>query len=186
MVNLQNARPGDTKIVFTGPMGAGKTTAINAVSDSRVLSTEVPISDGSSVGAKSHTTVGFDYGECLLDDGQSLRLFGTPGQERFRFMWDIIGAGAFGLVVLIDNSRPDPIGDVERYLEAFARQIPRERTVIGVGRLEDAPSPSIEDYCQRLAANHAPVPVIDVDVRQADDVRLLLSVLVSLVEVQHE
>jgi signal recognition particle receptor subunit beta len=185
MVNLANARPGDAKIVFTGPMGAGKTTAINAVSDGQVMSTEVPISDGAT-GAKSHTTVGFDYGECQLEGGHALRLFGTPGQERFRFMWDILGAGALGLVVLIDNTRPDPIGDVEHYVRAFAARIPPERMVVGVGRLDQAASPSIEDYCERLARIDTRLPVLEVDVRRAQDVRLLLSVLVSLVEVQHE
>jgi len=185
MVNLPNALSGETKIVFTGPMGAGKTTAICAVSDSKTLSTEVPMSDG-ALRAKTTTTVGFDYGECRLDEAHTLRLFGTPGQERFRFMWDILAQGAFGLVVLIDNTQPDPIGDLQRYLEAFAPHIPRQRTVVGIGRMDEAPSPSIDDYCQRLGSIDPLIPIIEVDVRRPEDVRLLLSVLVSLVEVQHE
>lgn len=109
----------DLKVVFTGPMGAGKTTAIRAISDSAALSTDVPISGTEAMAGKTMTTVGLDYGECSIDGQWVFKLFGTPGQDRFRFMWDILGAGAFGLIVLVDNSRPDPIGDVEFYLEAF-------------------------------------------------------------------
>lgn len=124
----------DLKIVFTGPMGAGKTTAIRAISDGEVLSTDVPITGGAelSMPGKTMTTVGLDYGECRLGDQWVLKLFGTPGQERFRFMWDILGAGAFGLIVLADNSQPDPVGEVARYLKAFAPHVPARRTVVGV------------------------------------------------------
>lgn len=176
---------GELKIVFTGTMGAGKTTAIRGISDQAALSTEVPMSVGAT-DDKRFTTVGFDYGECRLDEAVTLRLFGTPGQERFRFMWDILGAGAFGLVVLADNTQPDPIGDVERYLRAFAAHVPARRTVVGVGRLAERPVPSIDDYCERLAAGGFAVPVIEVDVRQTGDTRLLLSVLVSMAEVEHD
>lgn len=181
MVTPQRAT--EIKVVFTGPMGAGKTTAIRNISDGQTLSTEVPLSSEAR-GDKLTTTVGFDYGEFQLDQGVVLKLFGTPGQERFRFMWDILGRGAFGLVVLADNSRPDPLGDVEQYLDAFAPHVPARRTVVGVGRLGLPGAPGIDDYCARLARRGCPAPVIDVDVRRGDDVRLLLSVLVSMVEVE--
>lgn len=184
MVTDTGSAPTELKIVFTGTMGAGKTTAIHAISDGHTLSTEVPIS-GAAMGEKTSTTVGLDYGECQLDERTVLKLFGTPGQERFRFMWDILGAGAFGLVILADNSRPDPIGDVRAYLDAFARHVPAHRTVIGVGRLEQHATPSIEDYCLQLAQHGYAAPVLDVDIRRDADVRLLLSVLVSLAEVDH-
>ncbi len=185
MVTSPTDLHGGLKIVFTGTMGAGKTTAIRAISERAMLSTEVPISDNGGTEEKRLTTVGFDYGECKLDDQHTLRLFGTPGQERFSFMWRILGAGAFGLVVLADNSRPDPIADVETYLRAFAQQVPLRRTVIGVGRLGQPKAPRIEDYCERLARSGFQVPVLEVDAREATDVRLLLSVLVSMAEVEH-
>jgi signal recognition particle receptor subunit beta len=186
MVILRDAGPGELKIVFTGPMGAGKTTAIRALADHGTLSTEVPISDGTATADKQLTTVGFDYGESRLDDGLTLRLFGTPGQERFRFMWSILAQGAFGLVVLVDDSRADPVAEVLHYLRAFAAQVPQRRTVIGVGRMGAAPGPRLQQYVSQLAAAGFEVPVLDVDVRRADDVRLLMSVLVSMAEVIHE
>lgn len=184
MVTPDHRAATELKVVFTGTMGAGKTTAIRGISERATLSTEVPIS-GAVAGDKTSTTVGLDYGECALDEQVVLKLFGTPGQERFRFMWDILGAGAFGLVVLADNSRPDPIADVAGYLQVFARHVPARRTVVGVGRVASHPAPSIETWCERLAAQGFQVPVIEVDVRRADDVRLLLSVLVSMAEVEH-
>ena len=188
--------PRELKVVFTGPMGAGKTTAIRAISDgAALLSTDVPISGAADAaaaalagGGKTMTTVGLDYGECQLAPGHGvLKLFGTPGQERFRFMWDILGAGAFGLVVLADNARPDPVGDVAHYLKAFAPHVSARRTVVGVGRLDAHPAPGIDEYCERLGAlGFTGLPVLEADVRREADVRLLLSVLVSMAEVEHE
>lgn len=91
-------------------------------------------------------------------------------------------ADAFGLIVLADNSQPDPIAQVEQHLRALAGSIDPQRTVVGVGRLDAHPLPGIGVYCARLAAAGWRVPVIDVDVRRETDVRLLLSVLVSLAE----
>jgi signal recognition particle receptor subunit beta len=184
VVTSSTGAAGELKIVFTGPMGAGKTTAIRSISPETGLSTEVPLSEGATA-LKSFTTVGFDYGECRIDDRLTLRLFGTPGQERFRFMWDILAAGAFGLIVLADNSRPDPIADVEHYLQAFAWHLPPRRMVVGVGRLQSHPSPGVDAYCVALARKGWNVPVIEVDVRSEQDVRLMLSVLVSMAEVEH-
>ena len=76
------------KIVFSGPMGAGKTQAIATLSDISVVSTEVKNTD-LHINAKALTTVGMDYGEMTLEDGVSIGLYGTPGQERFNFIWPI-------------------------------------------------------------------------------------------------
>ena len=186
MVNLFQPSANDLKILFTGTVGAGKTTAIGAISEKLALSTEVPMSEGAT-DSKNHTTVGFDYGECALADGCTLHLYGTPGQERFRFMWDILAKGAFGLIVLADHSRPDPVQDVIGYLNAFAGHFPPHRTVVGVGRLDPrggvGNGVGIEHYVERLAQAGFNVPVLETDVRKAEDVRLLLSVLVSMAEV---
>lgn len=78
------------------------------------------------------------------------------------------------------------MGDVERYLKAFAPHVPARRTVVGVGRLETHATPGIDDYCERLGALGLHPPVLEVDVRRDADVRLLLSVLVSMAEVEYE
>lgn len=166
-------------------MGAGKTTAIRAICDGDALSTDVPIS-GETVGDKVSTTVGLDYGECHLPGGLTLKLFGTPGQARFSFMWPILGEGAFGLIVLVDNSQPDAMDEAERYLKAFVTHIGPRRMVVGVGRMDSHPQPDIDAWCTRLAEGGFDVPVIDVDVRREADVRLLLSVLVSMAEAETE
>ena len=86
------------KILFTGSVGAGKTTAIGQISDVPPLVTDVRNTDRSV--DKPLTTVGLDYGEFALDTGDRVRLFGTPGQSRFDFMWQILARNALGLVIL--------------------------------------------------------------------------------------
>ena len=94
------------KVVVTGPVGAGKTTFINTISDVRTLSTEAGISDGTGWSDKHTTTVGIDFGQLRMSHGLELYLFGTPGQERFSFMWDIVSQGMLGVIVLVDCQRP--------------------------------------------------------------------------------
>ena len=86
-------------------MGAGKTTAIRAISDIPPVNTEAANLDKARHG-KAETTVGLDYGETLLEGGEKLRLYGLPGQERFDFMWRILCRGALGVVLLADNGAP--------------------------------------------------------------------------------
>lgn len=162
------------KLVFTGTMGAGKTTAIAAISEVSPISTDVINTDTSTV--KASTTVGFDFGQLTLDSGDRLRLFGTPGQSRFDFMWRILMEGALGLIILIDNQRPDPLADLDMYLDGFADSLKTLPCVIGVGRTENHPMPGLDDYAQRLGERGWVVPVLAVDVRRRADV-------VSLVEI---
>lgn len=109
------------KIVVTGPVGAGKTTFINAVSDIETVSTEAAISDGTEVGDKTTTTVGIDFGRISLRTGMDLYLFGTPGQERFDFMWDISAKGMLGVILLVDCQRPETFEAASRMLAYFRR-----------------------------------------------------------------
>lgn len=174
----------ELKVVFAGSMGAGKTTAIRTISEIETISTDVPNND-LAAHSKETTTVGLDYGEASLGDNAVLRMYGTPGQERFRFMWDILGEGAFGVIVLVDNSQPDPLAGMDTYLDVFLRHVPAWRIVVGVGRTEMYPTPTIADFCDHIARRGVSLPVLSVDVRRAADVRLLLTVLVNNVEVDH-
>ena len=170
----------DHKIVFTGPPGAGKTTAITALSDKAPVDTDVRNTDAGL--AKGVTTVGLDFGLIDLGNGQSVRLFGTPGQARFKFMWRVIARDALGLVILNDNSLPDPLAELAIYLDAYEDSLPITNCVVGVGRLPQSPSPSIDDYCDLLAARGLVVPVLPVDVRNRDDVLMLIEVVLAQAE----
>ncbi len=169
------------KILITGPMGAGKTTAICAVSQMPVVSTDVYNTDRTQ-SAKATTTVGLDYGEVSLGDDAMLRLYGTPGQERFRFMWEILAKGALGLIVLIDNSRASPLEDLLIYLENFRPLVDQSAVVIGIGRSDTHPEPAVDDYYAFLSDRGLMLPVLSVDVRRREDVLTLFDVLFSVLE----
>jgi signal recognition particle receptor subunit beta len=169
------------KLLFVGSMGAGKTTAISRVSDIPPISTDVTNSSRAEH-EKSTTTVALDYGECLLPDGNKLLLYGAPGQERFRFMWRIVARGVVGIVFLVDNSRPDPLGDLSGFLDAFADLLDHTVAVVGVGRTSEHPAPAMEAYYDLLQARGLPLPVFAVDVREREDVLLLLDCLFHQIE----
>jgi small GTP-binding protein len=108
------------KIVVTGPFSAGKTTLIRTISEITVLSTERGITDETR-SRKAETTVAMDFGRITIDRDLVLYLFGTPGQERFDFMWEILGEGMLGYVLLIDASRPETYAEALNILGAFRR-----------------------------------------------------------------
>src|SRR6201996_8207566 len=139
----------ELKIVFTGPMGAGKTTAIRAISDSPPGSTEGANTDRKAH-AKESTTVALDYGHLQLEDGTAVRLYGTPGQERFSFMWEILCNGAIGVILLIDGSTATALEDLATYAEAFRRINAEQPFVIGVGRVADDSGRELDRYAQTL------------------------------------
>jgi uncharacterized protein len=172
----------EIKIVFTGPMGAGKTTAIRSISDTPPVSTEVANTDQSKV-AKATTTVALDYGQLRLDDGTSVSLYGTPGQERFSFMWEILCRGALGVVLLIDGSTATALDDLSAYAQDFRRINPYQPFVIGVGR---APKDEavLDEYAKALAGRGIVAPVFGVDVRRREDVLLLIETLLCVLEAQ--
>jgi signal recognition particle receptor subunit beta len=168
------------KIIITGSMGAGKTTAIGAVSEVPPIVTDVKNNDHSV--DKALTTVGFDYGQLTLDNGDRIRLFGTPGQARFRFVWQAVSKGALGLIILTDNTSKDPLADLRLYLEGFAQELQYMPCVIGVGRSDTHPVPGLDVYAMELERAGYLFPVVPVDVRCRDDVVMLIDVLLSQLE----
>ena len=112
----------ELKFIFTGTPGAGKTTAIASISDFPPVSTDMLTTDELS-DVKAGTTVAMDFGEFTLASGERVFLYGTPGQERFRHMWEILIKGGLGLIILVDNTRPNPTADLRMYLENFAEFI---------------------------------------------------------------
>jgi len=106
------------KMVITGPFSAGKTEFIQSVSEIDVVSTERKISSDAER-VKEDTTVAMDFGRITVDDDLVLYLFGTPGQRRFDFMWEILSEGMLGFIVLVDSVRPETFREAKHILEVF-------------------------------------------------------------------
>lgn len=106
------------KVVITGPFNAGKTTFIKTISEIAVLSTERQVSD-TSVEAGDETTVAMDFGRITVSEDVVLYLFGTPGQERFSFMWETLSEGMLGFVVLVDAENAATFEDAKEILRFF-------------------------------------------------------------------
>ncbi len=111
------------KIVVTGPFASGKTTFIQSISEIDVVATERKISNESER-IKNQTTVAMDFGRITIDDELILYLFGTPGQRRFDFMWEILSEGMLGFIVLVDSTRPETFREARRILETFRSYSP--------------------------------------------------------------
>lgn len=171
------------KVLFTGPVGAGKTTPIRTISDSLPMMTDVHATDETK-DRKSHTTVAMDFGVIRLGRNEVVHLYGTPGQERFDFMWEILREGALGLMVLVDNARPDPIGDLHHFLDAYQPFIETAPVVVGITRTDLAPDPPRSAYVASLAARSVRCPVFTVDARDHGDVSLLLQSLLHCLDPQ--
>ncbi len=172
----------EIKLVFTGSSGAGKTTAITAISEIPVINTDVRATDLTTTQRKSKTTVAMDYGELTLEDGQKLRLYGTPGQQRFDYMWKILIKGALGLIILVDNSGPDPIGDLARYIDNFRGFIADTGAVIGISRMDISPEPALQRYYDYLNERGIQLPIFPVDARSRDNIVMLIHALVAMLE----
>ena len=170
------------KIVFGGTMGAGKSMAIKALSEIDVLSTEALNTDLESH-EKMLTTVGIDYGEITLDDGVKVGLYGTPGQERFEFIWAVICKGAIGTIVMIDHATENPLIDLDHYVQAF--QPFGNNIVIAITHVDRKPERTLSIYRDWLKARELNYPLFFVDARQQDDVLLLVETLIANVEVHY-
>ena len=112
------------KMVVTGPFSAGKTEFIRSVSEIDVVSTERKISSAREKTVKESTTVAMDFGRITVDDDLVLYLFGTPGQRRFDFMWEILSEGMLGFIVMVDSTRPETFREARNILETFRAYAP--------------------------------------------------------------
>ncbi|HEY1642812.1 MAG TPA: ATP/GTP-binding protein [Streptosporangiaceae bacterium] len=168
------------KLLIAGGFGAGKTTLVGAISEVRPLRTEEDLTsagighdDLHGVAAKRTTTVAMDFGRITMGRHLVLYLFGTPGQERFWFMWDELSYGALGAVVLADTRRLDDCFPSVDYFER--RRVP---FLVAINCFDDAQHYDPEDV--RIALDLDPrVPVVLCDARDRNSVKQLLITLVE-------
>jgi signal recognition particle receptor subunit beta len=172
-------------ILFTGPMGAGKTAAIRSLSDIDVVSTESNNSERHVVD-KATTTVALDYGEILIDGDEKVRLYGIPGQKRFEFMWSILKKRAEGMVLLVNRDAPDPIGEMIFFLDEFRELYDRGGVVVGVSRSDVVDGPTLADFSDALEKTNPGlvIPVFTVDPREHDQMQDVLLTLIVNIEMR--
>jgi hypothetical protein len=168
------------RIIFAGPTGAGKTSAIACLSD------EAPITAGETLcdaRRGSHQTVNtpLDFGVLNLPGGEQIHLFSAPGWTRADSISELLASSGLGLVILLDNSRPDPFQDLRFFLKAFERLIGRTGAVVGITHMDVSSTPKLDSYVRELQGSDRLFPVFEVDARAKPDVIMLLrALLVSL------
>lgn len=169
------------RIAFVGPFGVGKTTALRAVSDIPVVNTDVWTRErveGNT--GKSHTTVGFDYGEWQFPDGLRVALCGLPGQERFEAVWDAMLPQSSGVILWLFGDRPQAVAEMCRWLDVIALRTPLARLAVAVTRLPpDHDDALLDPYRDRLADYHPLAPVLTADPRKPGDVRQTIAVALA-------
>ena len=168
------------QMVVTGPVNAGKTAFIQSVSEIDVVSTERKISTEAER-VKETTTVAMDFGRITVDDDLVLYLFGTPGQKRFDFMWEILSEGMLGFIVMVDSSRPETFREAKGILQTFRAYAPTPY-VVAANKQDKEDAWSVEDLriALKLDSKVKMLPCVAADKETVK--KVLLELLYSILE----
>jgi small GTP-binding protein len=168
------------KMVITGPFNAGKTEFISSVSEIDVVSTDRKISSQVER-IKDTTTVAMDFGRITVDDDLVLYLFGTPGQKRFDFMWEILSEGMLGFIVMVDSTRPETFREARSILETFRAYAPTPY-VVAANKQDCEDAWELDDVRIALRLNHK-TKLVNCVARDKESVKsVLLELLYSILE----
>ena len=170
------------KMVVTGPFNSGKTEFIRSISEIDVVSTERKISSDAER-VKDSTTVAMDFGRITVDDDLVLYLFGTPGQKRFDFMWEILSEGMLGFIVMVDSTRPETFREARSILETFRAYAPTPY-VVAANKQDKKDAWEIDDmrHALRLDQKTKLLPCTAIDRKTVKEVllQLLYSILAEM------
>lgn len=167
-------------MVITGPFNAGKTEFIRTVSEIEVVSTEQKISSDAEK-VKSTTTVALDFGRLTIDKSLILHLYGTPGQRRFEFMWDILAEGMLGYILMVDSTRPETFREARYILDSFSDHSDSP-FVVAVNKQDLDNAWDVEDirHALRLRDDIPVLPCV------ATEMKPVKTVLLSLLDIIHK
>jgi signal recognition particle receptor subunit beta len=172
------------KMVITGPFNSGKTRFVGSISEIDVVSTEKAISTEAER-VKDETTVAMDFGRITVGDDLVLYLFGTPGQRRFDFMWEILSEGMLGFVVLVDSARPETFREANSILETFRAYAPTPY-VVAANKQDMDDAWEVEDLRIALRLEES-VKMLPCVAHEKDSVKkVLLELLYSILEEMDE
>ena len=167
------------KLVFAGPVGAGKTTAIRSIADRDPVSTEMPMTEG-AMGDKTTTTVALDFATVMLDDGTPLLVYGLPGQEHFSFMRSIVIQGAIGVILMLNGRDEEAAAHCEHWLRSI-REINEDiAIVIGITHSDLVPAFSLRSIRAATRRCGGPLPIFTFDARsRSEAAHVVRALLVS-------
>src|SRR5215216_6248457 len=171
------------KMVITGPFSSGKTEFIRSISEIDVVSTEREITSEAERVQKNVTTVAMDFGRITVDEDLVLYLFGTPGQRRFDFMWEILAEGMLGFVVMVDSAKPETFREAKSILETFRAYAPTPY-VVAANKQDKEDAWDLEDmrHALRLDSKVKFLPCVATDKATVKSVllELLYSILAEM------
>ncbi len=167
------------KIVITGSFAAGKTQFINSISDIETVSTDFETSLDEEKEMKTHTTVALDFGTIAINEELTLYLFGTPGQERFDYMWEHLATGCLGYIVMVDSCRPAKFPETISLMERFTHIT--DAPFLVAANKQDDPASLPPAYIRRRLGLSTSIPVLPCVATDRESVKKVLLTLLEII-----